>query len=395
MTERDATPAVPPTDPVHVFLIAAEESGDQLGAALIEALKRATAGKLRISGVGGRAMQAAGLVSLFPIDELSIIGFASIPRRLPSILRRIRQAADAVLAGRPDVLVIIDSPDFTHRVARRVRAAAPSIPIVDYVSPSVWAWRPGRARAMRRYVDHVLALLPFEPAAHRRLGGPTCTYVGHPLIERVQELRPSNEEAVRRNSEPPRLLVLPGSRASEIHHMLGVFGQAIEIIGKTRSIDLVIPTVPHLYDVLQQATAEWKVKPEILVDRPQKYSAFRQARAAIATSGTVTLELAVAGVPTVAAYKASTIEAWVYRRFVRVPSVILANLVLGENIVPEFIQDDCTAASLANALGPLISDTPARKRQIEAFSRLDHIMDIGGAPAGRAADVVLSYARQR
>jgi lipid-A-disaccharide synthase len=177
--------------------------------------------------------------------------------------------------------------------------------------------------------------------------------------------------------------------------MLGVFGQAIEIIGKTRSIDLVIPTVPHLYDVLQQATAEWKVKPEILVDRPQKYSAFRQARAAIATSGTVTLELAVAGVPTVAAYKASTIEAWVYRRFVRVPSVILANLVLGENIVPEFIQDDCTAASLANALAPLISDTPARKRQIEAFSRLDHIMDIGGAPAGRAADVVLSYARQR
>jgi lipid-A-disaccharide synthase len=392
MTERVASPADRPAAPVHVFLIAAEESGDQLGAALTEALKKTTAGRLRVSGVGGRAMRTAGLVSLFPIEELSIIGFASIPRRLPSILRRIRQAADAVVAARPDVLVIIDSPDFTHRVARRVRAAAPSIPIVDYVSPSVWAWRPARAKAMRRYVDHVLALLPFEPAAHRRLGGPTCTYVGHPLIERVQELRPNNEEAVRRNSEPPRLLVLPGSRASEIYHMLGVFGQAIEIIGKTRSIDLVIPTVPHLYDVLQQATAEWKVKPEILVDRPQKYSAFRQARAAIATSGTVTLELAVAGVPTVAAYKASTIEAWVYRRFVRVPSVILANLVLGENIVPEFIQDDCTAASLANALEPLISDTPARKRQIEAFSRLDHIMDIGGAPAGRAADVVLSYA---
>jgi lipid-A-disaccharide synthase len=380
---------------VHVFLIAAEESGDQLGAALIEALKKATAAKLRVSGLGGRAMQTAGLVSLFPIEELSIIGFASIPRRLPSILRRIRQAADAVVAARPDVLVIIDSPDFTHRVARRVRAAAPSIPIVNYVSPSVWAWRPGRAKTMRRYVDHVLALLPFEPAAHLRLGGPTCTYVGHPLIERVRELRPNNEEALRRNSEPPRLLVLPGSRASEIHHMLGVFRQVIEIIGKTRSIDVVIPTVPHLYDVLQQGTAEWKVKPEILIDPQQKYSAFRQARAAIATSGTVTLELAVAGVPTVAAYKASTIEAWVYRRFVRVPSVILANLVLGENIVPEFIQDDCTAGSLANALESLISDTPARKRQIEAFSRLDHIMGIGGTPAGRAADVVLSYVRQR
>ena len=143
-------------------------------------------------------MAAQGVPSLFPLGDLAIIGFAAIPASLPKILARIRQTADAVIAAKPDVLVIIDSPEFTHRVARRVRARAPAIPIVDYVCPSVWAWRPGRARAMRAYVDHVLALLPFEPAAMRRLGGPACTFVGHPLSERVGDLRPNAEEARRR-----------------------------------------------------------------------------------------------------------------------------------------------------------------------------------------------------
>src|SRR6202035_2349078 len=140
----------------------------------------------------------------------------------PLILRRIRATARFVVATRPDALVIIDSPDFTHRVARRVRATAPSIPILDYVSPSVWAWRPGRARAMRRYVDHVLALLPFEPRAHARLGGPPCAYVGHPLLERLAELRPSAQEAERRLAEPPVVLVLPGSRGAEIRRLLAI-----------------------------------------------------------------------------------------------------------------------------------------------------------------------------
>ena len=185
-------------------------------------------GALKLPGVGGRAMAAAGIASPFPIDELSIIGLAAIPRRLPTIFRRIRETAEAVVAARPDALVIIDSPDFTHRVARRVRRLAPSIPILDYVSPSVWAWRPGRARAMRAYVDHVLAILPFEPAVHVRLGGPPCLYVGHPLIERIAELRPNAEEAQRRRADPPVVLVLPGSRASEIRQLLGMFGAAIE-----------------------------------------------------------------------------------------------------------------------------------------------------------------------
>src|ERR1700682_5930766 len=172
---------------LSIVLVAGEESGDQLGAPLMRALKVRTGGRVRFAGVGGREMAAEGLVSPFPIEELAIIGFATILQRLPLILRRIRDTAALVVATRPDALVIIDSPDFTHRVARRVRAMAPSIPILDYVSPSVWAWRPGRARAMHGYVDHVLAILPCEPRVHQRLGGPPCTYVGHPLLERLAQ----------------------------------------------------------------------------------------------------------------------------------------------------------------------------------------------------------------
>src|SRR5689334_2892937 len=191
-----------------IHLIAAEESGDILGAALMRAL-RALAPGVRFGGVGGRRMTAEGIASLFPIEDLSIVGFGAIAGKLPLILRRIRETAAAVVAARPDALVIIDSPDFTHRVARKVRAAAPDIPIVNYAPPTVWAWRPWRARAMRAYVDEALALLPFEPAAYRRLNGPPCTFVGHPLAERLASLRPNASEAQRRAAAPPVVLVLP------------------------------------------------------------------------------------------------------------------------------------------------------------------------------------------
>jgi Lipid A disaccharide synthetase len=189
----------------HVFLVAGEESGDRLGAALIAAIRRRNPGA-RFSGVGGEHMTGEGVPSLFALGDLAIVGVAAIATSLPKILARIAATAQAIVAAKPDVLVIIDSPEFTHRVARKVRARAPAIPIVDYVCPSVWAWRPGRARAMRAYVDHVLALLPFEPAAMQRLGGPPCTFVGHPLSERVASMRPNAEEARRRLSDPPLLL---------------------------------------------------------------------------------------------------------------------------------------------------------------------------------------------
>jgi lipid-A-disaccharide synthase len=387
--------AQPPQD---IFLVAGEASGDRLGAALIRALRERTGGAARFVGVGGPEMAAEGVASLFPIDDLSIIGFTAIPRRLPKILQLIRATAAAVVARRPHVLVIIDSPAFSCRVAKRVRAADPTIAIVEYVSPSVWAWRPGRAPALRGYIDHILALLPFEPDVHRRLGGPPCSYVGHPLAAEVDELRPNAAEARRRLATPPVLLVLPGSRRGELKRLLSIFAQAVTLIAqRVGPLELVVPTVPHLADAIRSAAAQWPVTPRIVVDAADKRAAMRVARAALAKSGTVTLELALAGVPMVAAYKVSMLEYLVLGRGIRkrLPSVILPNLLLGENVVPELLQHECTAEGLAAALVPLLDDTPQRRDQIEAFARLDAIMEIGArAPAARAADIVLDVTRR-
>ena len=393
MNSVAAAVGAPPV--LNVFLVAGAESGDRLGTALMRALKQRTGGRVRFAGVGGHGMAAEGLASLFPIEELSIIGFSAIARRLPAILRRIRETVETAVKQRPDVLVIIDSPEFTQRVARRVRDAAPAIPIVDYVSPSVWAWRPGRARKMRGYVDHILALLPFEPDVHRRLGGPHCSYVGHPLTEEVAELRPNAEEATRRLAAPPVLLALPGSRSGEIQRLTATFGETVaKVADRIGPIEVLLPTTPRLAERVTEQTASWQVKPRIVVDGAEKRAAFRIARAALAKSGTVTLELALAGVPMVTAYKVSGLETLIGRPIKnRLPSVILANLVLGENVVPEFLQEDCTPENLAKALVPLLGDTPERQRQIEAFSRLDDIMQIGqSAPAMRAAEIVLDVA---
>jgi lipid-A-disaccharide synthase len=377
----------------NVFLVAGEDSGDRLGAALIAAIRQRDP-RARFSGVGGAHMAEQGVESLFPLGELAIIGFASIPARLPKILAHIREAADAAIAAKPDVLVIIDSPDFTHRVARRVRARAPNIPIVDYVCPSVWAWRPGRARAMRAYVDHVLALLPFEPTVMQRLGGPPTTFVGHPLNERIASLRPNAEEATRRMGEPPLLLVLPGSRSGEIRRLAGIFGDTVaRVAERVGKLEVVVPAVPRLAAVVEEAVANWPMPARVVTGPEEKDQAFRTARAALTKSGTSTLELAVAGIPMVAAYKVPLIEELAARLLVEVPSVILANLALGENVVPEFLQRDCTPDRLAAALQPLLADTPERRRQTEAFRRLDALMEIGTARASeRAAGVVLDCA---
>jgi lipid-A-disaccharide synthase len=381
---------------LRIFLIATEESGDRLGSSLMKALRQRLGGAVRFEGVGGQSMAREGLTSLFPIEELSIMGFAAVVKQLPMILRRIRETADAVIAAAPDMLVIIDSPDFTHRVARRVRAGNPAVPIVDYVSPTVWAWRPGRARAMRSYVDHVLALLPFEPEEYRRLAGPPCTYVGHPLIEQVGMLRPDAQERQRRNAPPPVLLVLPGSRRSEIRHHMSVFGDTIGVLQRSSpEVDVILPTMPHLVDEITTAVASWPLRPRIVVGEDDKRASFRAARAALAKSGTVTLELALAGVPMVTAYRGGAVEAWIARRVVRVASVILANLVIGENVIPEFLQEDCVPDKLGPALQDVLGETPLRLRQLEAFAKLDAIMTTDNQPpSSRAADVVLTMLRR-
>ena len=378
--------------PLRVFIVAGEHSGDHLGADLLAALRERVP-DLAVAGIGGDAMARQGLVPLFPLSDIAVMGFVPVLARLPDLLRRIRQVAEAAVAARPDVLVIVDSPDFTHRVARRVRALAPAIPIVDYVSPTVWAWRPGRAPAMRAYVDHLLALLPFEPEAHRRLGGPPCTYVGHPLIERLSSLRPGPDELLAR--ERPTLLVLPGSRRSEIRRLTAVFGAAVARVAEAvPGLDVVLPAVTDLADDIRARVATWPVAPRVVTGEAAKLAAFRGARAALAASGTVTLELALAGVPMAVAYRVSPFETWL-RFVVKVPSIVLPNLILGENAIPEFLQQACTAEALSAALVPLLGDTPERAAQCEAFARLDAAMRIapGSTPSAEAASRVLAAVR--
>ena len=380
----------------RIFLIATEESGDRLGAGLMKVLRQRLGDAVQFDGVGGRAMAREGLNSLFPIEELSIVGFAAVVKQLRKILRLIRQTVDAVIDASPDILVIIDSPDFTHRVARRVRARTPLLPIVDYVSPSVWAWRPGRARTMRSYIDHVLALLPFEPAAYRELHGPPCSYVGHSLIEQIATLRPDTAEQQRRDARPPVLLVLPGSRRSEIRHHLAIFGDAL---GRLRAagadFELMLPTTAHLVEAISEGVKSWPVAPRIVTGEADKRAAFRIARAALAKSGTVTLELALARVPMVTAYRLGAAEAFVLRRAIKVNTVILANLVLGREVIPEFLQENCTAENLSQALAEMLADSTARQQQIEAFAELDAIMSTGNQPPSvRAADIVLATMRK-
>lgn len=379
--------------PVRIFMVAGEESGDQLGAALMRALAARLPGDVRFDGVGGRAMEAEGLRSLFPISDITAMGIAGVIAGLPRIVRRGFQVVAAVEAARPDVLVVIDSPDFTHSVARLARRRIPGLPVVNYVSPSVWAWRPGRAKRMRAYVDHVAALKPFEPEVHRRLGGPPCTYVGHPLVETLHLLRPAPGERPPISADPVTLLVLPGSRRSEVSRLMEPFGATIGLLAGAgaRPFEAVIPAIPRLADDIRRRAASWPVAPRIVVGDEAKHAAFRRAGAALAASGTVTLELALAGVPATVAYRVSRWEEPL-KFLVEVPSIVLANLVLGENAMPEFVGADSDPVRMAEALRPLMSDTPERRRQLTAFSRLDEILetDASETPSQRTASIVMS-----
>lgn len=374
----------------RIAIVVGEESGDQLGASLIDAIRRRRPAAL-FFGVAGERMQARGAATIFPVADVAVMGLASVVVHLPRIVRRVRQTVAAVVAWRPDILVIVDSPGFTHAVAERVARRLPDLPIVDYVSPSVWAWKSWRAPRMARFIDHVLALLPFEPAVHARLGGPRCTYVGHPLVERLAELRPAAAERGPLLDEPV-LLVLPGSRKSEISRLMAPFGDAVAQIGAARpGIEVVLPAVSHLRAEIADRAARWPVAPRIVSGEAEKFAAFRRAHAALAASGTVTLELALSGVPMVVAYRVDPI-ARLFKRFLKVPSIVLANLIIGENVVPEFLDDDGSPENLARHLAPLLDDGPERARQLAGFARLDRAMALPDArlPSERAADIVLA-----
>jgi len=385
-----------PNRPFTVFIVVAEESGDQLGFRLMKALTELRRGDIRFVGTGGSRMEAEGLDPLLRPGEVDLIGFTGLISRLPQIFRRIREIADAAIAAEPDVMVLVDSPEFSHRVARIVRRERPNIPIINYVSPSVWAWRSARAKGMLPYVDHVLALLPFEPAVYRRLGGPPCSYVGHPLLEKVPLLRPApGERPPLEQAEKPRLLILPGSRNAEIKRLMPPFGQTLALINKRFGpVDAVLPAVAHLAGEIKEQLKSWPVQPTVVEGEEAKYAAFHTAHAALAASGTVSLELALAGIPTVVAYRIELVIR-PFKWMLRVPSVVLANVVLSERVIPGLLDGHSSPEHLADALLPLLRPGPERDRQLEAFAKLDDIMAFkDGPPSMRAAEMILQLVQK-
>jgi lipid-A-disaccharide synthase len=385
-----------PAAPLHIMLVAGEPSGDALGARLMASLRAETVGEIRFSGVGGQNMTGEGLESLFPLEDLSVMGIAEVLPRLPLLLRRIRETAAAATTTKPDALVTVDSPGFTLRVAGRLKGQG--IPLIHYVAPQVWAWRPGRAKHIAQVFDRLLALLPFEPPLFEAVGLP-CDFVGHSVVE---EALPETEAGQRGSAfraehgisgNSPLLAVLPGSRRSEIERLLPVFGETVERLAERHpNLHVVVPTLRQIEGIVREAVREWHSKVTVVATSEERGRAFAAADAALAASGTVSLELAAARVPTVIAYRMNPISAWIGRRVIRVPWISLSNIILERPLIPELFQQACRPEVLEAEVHRILTDQAVRSDQQAGADEVMKALGLGQgmAPSRRAAQAVLA-----
>jgi lipid-A-disaccharide synthase len=380
----------------RLMLVCGEPSGDLLGAQLMAGLKLASGGDVEITGVGGPAMSAEGLKSLYSLDTTAVMGLREVVPRIPAILRRAREASDFALRTRPDAVVLIDSPDFTHRIAQRLKRTDPSIRTINYVAPQVWASRAYRARKMSRYFDLVLALLPFEAPFFERYGL-HATFVGHPVIERATRMTGGAEFRARHGIAPDAklLAVLPGSRTNEIRFLLPIFREAVATIAaRVPGLQTVIATVPHVAERVREATRDWPAKLHLIEGDAEKYAAFDAADAALAASGTVTTELALAGTPMVVGYKVGWLTYALALPLMNVRYMTLVNILLDREAVPEFLQARCTPQNLADAVTALLTDTSSALHERADLDQAVAMLGKGGeAPSLRAARVILEFVR--
>ncbi len=383
-----------PDAPV-VYIVACEPSADALGTQLMAGLRAETQGRVRFAGIGGPRMVAAGLTSLFDPRELALLGIFEVIPAYRRVLARVRETLDSIIATNPDVLVTIDSWGFTGRIHERLTKAGSAIPRVRYVAPHVWAWRPGRAKQLARWIHHVMTLFPFEPPLFQVHGLPS-TWVGHPVIESGADKGDGAAFRTRHGFATDALLlcVLPGSRRGEVKRLLPVFAEAVEILGKKHgALEVVMPTVNTVADMVRDGVAGWQV-PVKVIDNTEMYDAFAASRAAIAASGTITLELALAGVPHVIAYRINQLSAVVFRWLSRQRNANLINILLGREAVPELIQEDCTPALVAAKVSPYLygeKDAGAQRADFrEALAKLNP----GESPSRLAARTVLAMLRR-
>lgn len=384
---------------LNAYIIAGEQSGDQLGAHLIDGLKTLEP-DIQLHGIGGSMMAERGFSSLFDMSELSVMGLTEVLPRLPNLLRRIKETTEDVVRAGPDVLITIDSPDFCLRVAKKVKAVRPDLKIVHYVAPSVWAWRPKRAEKMARYVEHVLALLPFEPP-YMQAAGMTCEFVGHPIATVSQ----TSQEACRLFREKheishsaPLLCLLPGSRQGEVARHAGVFFDVVgQLTSQFSDLRVVLPAAPNVFEAVNVVFSGYS---NVLVLDPshtteiEKFTAFAAADVALAVSGTVSLELASQNTPMVIAYDAAPITKFIMKRAFLLDTATLVNIVSETHAVPEFIFEKFKSGPITTAVAGLFTDKKARMSQQEAALETMKLLGRGEEPAGlRAARSVLKAIR--
>ncbi|HXQ54064.1 MAG TPA: lipid-A-disaccharide synthase [Stellaceae bacterium] len=386
------------TDGLFIYIIAGEPSGDFLGGRLMAALKERTGGTVRFAGIGGEDMAAQGLASRVPLEELAVMGIAEVIPRARAIFRRVRETVADIVRAAPDAVVTIDSSGFTWRIAHGLRRRGSRVTLIHYVAPMVWAWRAGRARRMARWYDHLLALLPFEPPYFTKVGL-ACSYVGHPVVESGAD-RGDGAEFRRRHGIDPAtklLVLLPGSRRGEVSRLMPIFARAVALLAKRYpGLTVVVPTTASVHAQVSEEIARWGVKTIVLRGSGEKYDAFAAGDVALAASGTVALELALARLPSVIAYRLNGLTHAVVRSIVRVDYVHLVNVVLGREAVPELIQTECTPERLAAAAGHLLDDSSARAAQIASCQEALGQLGLGAVSPGlRAADEVLAIIAAR
>jgi lipid-A-disaccharide synthase len=391
---RADTPADAPLKKYTLMLVCGEPSGDQLGAQLMAGLRALAGDSVTITGVGGEAMARQGLESLFPLDTMAVMGLREVVPAIPAILRRVKQATAYALETRPDAVVLIDSPDFTHRIARALKKADPSIRTVNYVAPQVWATRAYRAKAMAQYFDLVLALFPFEVPFFEKYGL-RAVFVGHPVIERRARMTGGSALRARLGIAPdaPLLAMLPGSRTSEIRLMFPTFRKTVAILASSiPGLVTILPTVPHVAAKVRAATEGWPTPLHIIENEADKFAAFDAADVAFAASGTVTAELALSRTPMVVFYILGgltyALGIWLFNaRF-----FTLLNVLLDREAAPEYLQAKAKPEVMALALEKLFRDPAARAAQREAMNEFGRRLgEEEEPPSRRAARVLLDF----
>jgi lipid-A-disaccharide synthase len=390
----DDDPVITDAKSIRIFIIAGEPSGDLLGGRLMAALKRHSSGNVEFAGVGGEHMTAEGLNSPFPITELSVMGLAEILPRIFNLRRRVRQTADAIEQYMPDILITIDSPGFCFAVLKRLKRNQ-STQRIHYVAPSVWAWRPGRVHKFAREFDHLLTLLPFEPS-YFEPAGLDATFVGHAVIE--SKMGAANGEEFRDRflieEGVPLLCVLPGSRMGEVQRHLEPFRSTVTTLKKRfPTLRVVVPTIPAMQEKVTRSVQDWEIEVVVVVGEKDKFDAMAASNVALAASGTVALELALARVPSVIAYRVNVITSWIVKLLVKIPYANLVNILLDREAVPEFIQGKCTVDNLSKALENLLKDKDSYNAQQTAADDAITLLKTGDVlPSDVAAKTILSLA---